>query len=63
VFLELHGDCFDCGGTRECKVCFGTGNNPALNSDEPKCLNCDGTGVCPACRRQDDPMEIITLGL
>ena len=45
--------CMDCdhelllGG--RCADCHGTGLNVHLNSDDPKCRSCGGTGVCPTC--------------
>lgn len=36
-------------GSGQCAECFGSGTNVALNSDEPRCLNCKGSGVCPVC--------------
>jgi hypothetical protein len=41
--------CSDCRVSGECGPCFGTGVNTHLNSDEPKCPNGKGTGVCPEC--------------
>ena len=64
--------CPDCdgswlGGNGRCAVCHGTGVNPHLNSDEPKCPACGGTGVCPSCKGTGlpggDPADPISLGL
>lgn len=32
-----------------CSRCFGTGVNVELNSEDPKCRNCGGSGKCPTC--------------
>jgi hypothetical protein len=60
-FIDLGATnrCGVCGGTCDCQVCFGTGQNVALNSDQDKCPNCGGSGRCPAC----SDTGIITLGL
>lgn len=36
-------------GNGKCSKCFGTGANTALNSPDPTCPNCKGTGSCPNC--------------
>jgi len=53
---EIHRDgrCPDCAGgvfsaNGKCGQCDGTGINIKLNSDEPKCPSCGGTGVCATC--------------
>ena len=38
-----------CAVLGKCSKCYGTGVNLQLNSDEPKCRNCGGTGRCPTC--------------
>jgi hypothetical protein len=51
------GRCPDCcsdvlflANIGKCIECSGTGINIHLNSDQPACPNCGGTGVCPSCR-------------
>jgi DnaJ-class molecular chaperone len=41
--------CEECGGTGECPICFGSGTNVALNSEQETCPHCHGTGTCPTC--------------
>jgi DnaJ-class molecular chaperone len=46
--------CLDCDegaftGNGRCSKCHGSGVNLNLSSDEPKCLFCNGTGVCANC--------------
>ena len=46
--------CPDCAGgvfeeTGKCGKCDGTGINTQLNSAQPKCPYCRGTGVCATC--------------
>jgi DnaJ-class molecular chaperone len=52
---QRSGRCPDCAegafvGNGRCSQCNGTGINTRLDSDEPKCPACDGTGVCGTCR-------------
>jgi hypothetical protein len=35
--------------TGKCAACYGSGVNLQINSPEPKCRPCRGTGVCPTC--------------
>jgi hypothetical protein len=44
--------CIHCDpkGSGICSECFGTGQNVHLNSPEPKCPRCAGSGQCPVCR-------------
>ena len=37
-------------GSGKCGACFGTGQNTHLNSPEPLCSACSGTGVCQICK-------------
>jgi hypothetical protein len=37
-------------GNGKCARCYGTGTNLKLNSAEPKCPFCDGTGQCQLCK-------------
>ena len=60
VLLGGRRRCSECGGTGECPICFGTGTNVALNSDQEKCPHCHGTGICLTC---GEATEITTLGL
>ena len=65
--------CPDCAdglfeGNGKCARCDGTGVNPHLNSAEPKCPHCRGTGACPTCNGTgytdgDDTGGLITLDL
>jgi hypothetical protein len=46
--------CLDCDGgiftgDGRCSHCHGSGVNLNLASDIPKCLSCDGSGVCKTC--------------
>jgi hypothetical protein len=46
--------CPDCDtgflqGDGKCSTCHGSGVNVHLNSDEPNCEKCNGTGICQAC--------------
>ena len=46
--------CPDCAGglfhgNGKCGKCDGTGINTQLDSDQPKCPYCKGTGVCSTC--------------
>ena len=43
------GDLFSLGDAGKCAQCNGTGINTQLNSAEPKCPYCKGTGVCATC--------------
>lgn len=36
-------------GSGKCGACFGTGQNTHLNSPDPICSQCSGTGVCQIC--------------
>jgi hypothetical protein len=36
-------------GNGKCGKCDGTGINTQLDSDQPKCPYCKGTGVCSTC--------------
>ena len=57
------GRCIACDpkGSGKCARCFGTGQNTQLNSPEPKCPECRGSGVCTVCRgsgkREPAPRE------
>ena len=65
--------CPDCAegifeGNGRCGKCNGTGINTQINSAQPKCPYCHGTGVCATCGgtgrgplNSDD--SIIKLGL
>jgi hypothetical protein len=67
--------CTDCvggifDGPGKCSKCDGTGVNTQLNSAEPKCPYCHGTGVCGTCNgsgfvggADDQGGDIITLNL
>jgi DnaJ-class molecular chaperone len=64
--------CRNCDGglffaNGRCAFCHGTGVNPQLNSAQPKCPSCDGTGVCPSCQGSGiaggDPADPTDLGL
>jgi hypothetical protein len=43
--------CSDCDrpGNGRCATCHGSGTNLRLNSPDPLCRRCKGTGVCPSC--------------
>src|SRR4051812_20615388 len=43
------GGCYPRGSGR-CGACFGTGHNTHLNSPDPNCSQCSGTGVCQICK-------------
>ena len=43
------GGC-DLHGSGKCGACFGTGQNAHLNSADPHCSQCSGTGVCRICQ-------------
>jgi len=43
------GSC-DPRGSGRCGTCFGTGQNTHLNSPDPHCSQCAGTGVCQICK-------------
>jgi len=66
------GRCTGCAGgwltgNGKCAQCDGTGVNPQLDSAQPKCPNCGGSGVCPSCGGSGipggDPADPIDLGL
>ena len=56
--MEVEADLFGankCGGcdprgSGKCGACFGTGQNTHLNSPDPLCPRCSGTGVCQICQ-------------
>jgi hypothetical protein len=52
--MNGRGRCPDCAGgffagDGKCGQCNGTGINTQLDSDQPKCPFCRGSGVCQAC--------------
>jgi hypothetical protein len=51
--------CSECErrGDGRCSACFGSGTNLHLNSPEPKCRRCKGTGVCPSCDGSGYPLS------
>ena len=55
VFMNMRrGRCPDCNegllqGDGKCGQCNGTGVNTQLDSDQPQCPYCRGTGVCATC--------------
>jgi len=69
------GRCPDCAegfleGNGRCGHCNGTGINTQLDSAQPACPYCKGTGVCATCggsglagRGPDDPGGIQTLDI
>ena len=42
-------------GNGRCAACHGSGQNFHLNSQDPKCRSCQGTGVCSSCEGSGCP--------
>jgi hypothetical protein len=45
-------------GSGKCGGCYGTGQNTHLNSSEPKCRECSGSGACRECLGSGKTREI-----
>lgn len=75
VEVDLFGanQCRSCDprGSGKCGACFGTGQNTHLNSPDPQCSRCAGTGVCQICQGSgraqavstEDKSSLMPIGL
>jgi hypothetical protein len=54
----MYMKCYTCRDTGKCQECDGSGQNPHLNSDDPRCPGCHGSGSCSVCGPQEGTITL-----